>query len=276
MALSRVGIILAVFVAGTAGSPAGLEAAGASPTRCAEEEDTSGLLQSTQRVRRGAKGTSTGEEPAKILILTTSGGREPCCGTCGEDSHHHASLLGSETGGVRTATLAAEIKKGAEFACPDCQVDIVDLQDDCPSCEKVDAYDAVVVGAPTWSNLPSPDMVHYLGTWRPYSCMKCKVGAAFSTGSDIYGGIQPTIEVLHSYLMAYQFILVGNAAAGHAGEHLEGAADIGDLKDYTDIFHEHGRALGARVGNITNFVKGVPSVCGHNWPEPSGDVPSGA
>lgn len=242
-------------------------------------------------------------EGSKIMITTTPGAYSKCCGVkdCKKQS------------GTRNLQMAQAVQEGVKAVCPNCQADIVDISaedKDCPTVDDIKAYDAIIVGTPTWTNMPSPDVTSWMGGWRPYKSFPCRIGAAFSTGSDIYAGIQPTIEVLHTYMKAYQMIIVGNAKKGLAGEFLEGAAAdvanggpwptgqygyraksnktsnqkyggyaynaggpnpakdashvVGELEEapVDAMFLDDAKALGARVANVSTFLKGVPEVCG--------------
>jgi multimeric flavodoxin WrbA len=242
------------------------------------EEDASSLIQHARAADRGLLARRE-KDPAKVAVLTTPGGKELCCGKPSKDADGN-TVCSSERGKTRNMQMAQGVKDGALTVCPDCQVDIFDINaenESCPDARLLSKYDAIVVGAPTYGGAPSPDMMTYLVKyWRPYKSMPCKVGAAFITGSDYFGGIADAMNVLRNYMLAYRFLVVGSSMAGGAGEFLTGAgAGLGGLHYASGSgeppvhqeFINEAKALGANVANVSSFVKGVYGVCGQTGPD---------
>lgn len=251
------------------------------------EADNSALLQHAQAKSRTMPCQTPNCEPPSMLIITTPGGYQSCCDK-GPDSYDKESPnYCKRKSGTKTLQMGEAFKAGAKAICDKCKVDLRSLTDEtCPTADEIRDYDAIAIGAPTWSNMPTPDMMEYLATWRPYSRMPCKLGAAFSGGSDFFGGVQPTVEILHRYLLAYSAFIVPSPFAGHSGEFYEGAfaghSEEGYKPDEDGNIHPYyfnqSFVLGARLMNITRFVKerggfgepGIPNfygqdVCGQGW-----------
>lgn len=245
------------------------------------EADNSALLQHAK-----VKSNRKGEEPPSLLIITTPGGYQSCCDKGPESFDKESPNYCKRKTGTKTLQMGQAFQKGALAVCPECKVDLRSLTDEtCPTASEIRKYDAVAIGAPTWSNMPTPDMMEYLATWRPYSSMPCKLGAAFSGGSDFFAGVQPSVQILHRYLLAYSAFIVPNTFAGHSGEFYEGAfaahSEEGYKADEAGIhpqYVDQAMGLGARLANITKLVKerggfgepGIPNsngqeVCGLGW-----------
>merc|ERR1711874_293779 len=108
-------------------------------------------------------------------------------------------------------------------------------------------------------------------SWSPSDfSLRCKVAAGFSTGGGYYAGIQPVIESFHRLLMTFQMIIVGGpawnmgiGAAAVTGIYpFETKNDDSNYTPVDDTFLADGRALGARIGNITAAMKAIPGLCG--------------
>jgi len=261
------------------------------------DEDTNSLIQHRGTIEsRNTKHSAGKRGGAKIAILTTPGGKDLCCGLPSSapagtplmpTQKGDEARCESERGSTRNWQMAMAVKSGAQAVCPDCQVDVISINKEdepCPDAKALSIYDGIIVGAPTWAGAPSPDMMQYLAKyWRPYKSLPGKVGGAFTTGSDYFGGLAEAIGVIQREMLMYQFLVVGTAMAGGAGEFLPGAAaGLGGLhyadSGYPDHprepfvhqqFLDEARALGARVANVTVHVKGIGDVFG-TWCEDQG------
>jgi len=214
----------------------------------------------------GSVTTGDGSD-VQIAVVTTAGASLPCCGKPKSEC--------KLKGGNFTYSMAEAIVEGIKETAPKATVKLIDLVVECPSPRDMSVYDAVIAGAPVWNGIPSPDILSWMDDW-PISDsgnkMRCKLGAAFTTGGGYYAGIQTTIETFHRLFQTFQMVIVGGpawqtgqgAAAVTGTEPFEeGAymAEDGKTEIAAPQFLADARGLGARVGNFTSIMKTMPAFC---------------
>jgi len=162
-----------------------------------------------------------------------------------------------------TMSLATKVVEGIKESAPEATVKLYDLVTECPSGAELVAYDAIIAGAPVWNMEPSPDMIGFLDDLPFGNDLRCKIGAAFTSGGGKYSGVQTTLETFHRMMQTFQMVIVpgptfesaqGAAAPGTDGMEYGGPAD--------DEFLAHARGLGARIANFTSLMKEMPKLCG--------------
>jgi len=140
-----------------------------------------------------------------------------------------------------TAKMAEEIAEGVKQS--GAEVEIKRADEAKPN-DLVTA-DGIILGSPNHFGTMSEKMKAFINeSVEVRKKLENKVGAAFTSGAAIGGGVETTIFSLIQAMMIHSMIIIGDPmdAAGHYG-----AVSIGPLDDKTkDTCHK----LGKRVGDL--------------------------
>jgi len=253
-----------------------------------EESEEVGLLQAKAQPAAGAgygrSLLSRREGKAMVCIFTTGGSEQMSCGEC-PDSSSSKCGIGRRLDN-RTLQMAMAVKEGVEeYGGVDVHLHDIRFEGGCPDANTVATNcDAIILGSPVWTAMPSSDMVQFSGKWsRKGNKFICKVGAAFTTGQAMYAGTENTMRILHSRLMTLQMLIVGGsdwqtnpgaaAVTGHGAystdkgdsssfsnpaasllEHSPDPIEEGVFTGVDEMFLSQGRGLGYRVATVVKVA----------------------
>jgi len=140
-----------------------------------------------------------------------------------------------------TAKMAEEIAEGVKQSGAEVEIKRADEANP----DDLVAADGIILGSPNHFGSMSEKMKAFINdSVKVRKKLENKVGAAFTSGAAIGGGVETTIFSLIQAMMIHGMIIVGDPmdAAGHYG-----AVSIEPLNDKTkDTCHK----LGQRVGDL--------------------------